>query len=51
MEKLKAVQEVQWTNVSLGGHECDLSPEDEAPEGNGEVRIPGGSGIAYAAPF
>lgn len=38
-------------NVCLGVHECDLGPEDEAPEGTGEVRIPGGPGIAYAAPF
>ncbi|MFE2149246.1 hypothetical protein ACFXAO_04345 [Streptomyces lavendulae] len=51
MKKLKAVQEVQWMNVCLGVHECDLCPEDEAPDGNGEVRIPGGPGVAYAAPF
>lgn len=38
-------------NVCLGVHECDLCPEDEAPEGNGEVRIPGEPGVAYAAPF
>lgn len=38
-------------NVCLGVHECDLCPADEAPEGNGEVRIPGGRGIAYVAPF
>ena len=49
--KLKAVQEVQWMNVCLGLHECDLCPEEGAPEGNGEVRIPGEAGIAYAAPF
>ncbi|MEW2622932.1 hypothetical protein [Streptomyces sp. NPDC048106] len=51
VEKLKAVQEVQWMNVCLGVHECGLCPEEEAPEGNGEVRIPGVPGIAYAAPF
>ncbi|GAB2745436.1 hypothetical protein [Streptomyces bullii] len=51
VEKLKAVQEVQWMNVCLGVHECDLCPAGEAPEGNGEVRIPGGPGFAYAAPF
>ncbi len=51
VEKLKAVQKVQWMNVCLGQHECDLCPEKEAPEGNGEVRIPGEPGIAYAAPF
>ena len=51
VEKLKALQEVQWMNVCLGLHECDRCPEHEAPEGNGEVRIPGEPGIAYAAPF
>ena len=51
VEKLKAVQEVQWMNVGLGVHECDLCPEAVAPEGNGEVRIPGKPGLAYAAPF
>ena len=51
VEKLKAVQEVQWMNVCLGVHTCDLCPEEEAAEGNGEVRIPGDHGIAYAAPF
>ncbi|MGC0397504.1 hypothetical protein RKD27_000148 [Streptomyces sp. SAI-126] len=51
VEKLKAVQGVQWVNVCLGVHECDLCPQEEAPEGNGEMRIPGESGIAYAAPF
>ncbi|MER6150861.1 hypothetical protein [Streptomyces hirsutus] len=51
VEKLKAVQKVQWMNVCLGQHECDLCPEKEAPERNGEVRIPGEPGIAYAAPF
>jgi hypothetical protein len=51
VEKLKAVQEVQWMNVCLGLHTCDLCPEEEAPEGNGEVRIPGEPGVAYAAPF
>ncbi|MFE6868179.1 hypothetical protein ACFVFS_16640 [Kitasatospora sp. NPDC057692] len=49
--KLDAIQEVQWMNVCLGVHDCDLCPEEDAPEGNGEVRIPGGPGIAYAAPF
>ncbi|MFI6359491.1 hypothetical protein ACIBJF_44520 [Streptomyces sp. NPDC050743] len=51
VEKLKAVQKVQWMNDCLGVHECDLCPEGEAPEGNGEIRIPGEPGIAYAAPF
>lgn len=51
VEKLKAVQEVQRVNVCLSVHECDLCPEEEFPEGNGEVRIPGEPGIAYAAPF
>ncbi|MFG2747955.1 DUF7919 family protein [Streptomyces xanthophaeus] len=51
VEKLKAVQKVQWMNVCLGWHECDLCPEGRAPEGNGEVRIPGGPGVAFAAPF
>ena len=51
VEKLKAVQQVQWMNVCLGVHKCDLCPEGVAPEGNGEVRIPGEPGIAYAAPF
>ncbi|SFK49543.1 hypothetical protein [Streptomyces pini] len=50
-ERLRAVQDVQRMNVCLGTHECDLCPEGEAPEGNGEVRIPGAPGIAYAAPF
>ncbi|MFC7924340.1 hypothetical protein ACFUZD_30525 [Streptomyces cinereoruber] len=51
MEKLKTVQEAPWMNVCLGVHECDLCPEEEAPEGNGEVRIPGVPGVAHAAPF
>ncbi|MER7705039.1 hypothetical protein ABTX81_19355 [Kitasatospora sp. NPDC097605] len=51
LEKLKAVQKVQWMNVCLGRHDCDLCPDGETPEGNGEVRIPGGPGTAYAAPF
>jgi hypothetical protein len=53
VEKLKAVQRVQWMNVCLGVHECDLCPagDEPAPEGNGELRIPGDPGIAYAAPF
>ncbi|MGW1894178.1 DUF7919 family protein [Streptomyces sp. NPDC002004] len=51
VEKLQAVQRTQWMNVCLGVHECDLCPEDEAPEGNGEIRIPGDASIAYAAPF
>lgn len=38
-------------DVCLGVHECDLCSEEEAPTGNGEVRIPGGPGFAYAAPF
>ncbi|KAF3465627.1 hypothetical protein [Streptomyces sp. Tu 3180] len=50
VEKLEAVRRIQWMNVCLGVHECDLCPGDGAPEGNGEVRIPGGPGIAYAAP-
>lgn len=51
VEKLGAVQRVQWMNVCLGVHECDLCPEAQAPEGNGEIRIPGEAGTAYAAPF
>ncbi|MGW6796868.1 DUF7919 family protein [Streptomyces chartreusis] len=51
VEKLQAVQQVQWMNVCLGVHECDLCSEAEAPEGNGEIRIPGEVGVAYAAPF
>ncbi|MFF4548595.1 hypothetical protein [Streptomyces sp. NPDC001435] len=52
VEKLQAVQQVQRMNVCLGVHECDLCPEaGEALEGNGEIRIPGEIGIAYAAPF
>ncbi|MER5569509.1 hypothetical protein ABT083_25330 [Streptomyces goshikiensis] len=51
VEKLKAVQKVQRMNVCLGVHECGLCPETSAPEGNGEIRIPGEAGIAYAAPF
>lgn len=48
--QLKAVQEVQRMNECLGYHECDLCSHGPA-EGNGEVRIPGPPGIAYAAPF
>jgi hypothetical protein len=51
VQKLQAVQKVQSMNVCLGLHECDLCPEQEAPAGNGEVRIPGEPGITYAAPF
>ncbi|RAY10806.1 hypothetical protein DPM19_33570 [Actinomadura craniellae] len=51
VEKLKAVQAVQWMNVCRGLHACDLCPPEEAPKGNGEVRIPGAPEIAYAAPF
>jgi nucleoside diphosphate kinase len=50
VEKLTAVQEVHRMNECLGFHACDLCPADMAPEGNGEVRIPGAPGIAYAAP-
>ncbi|MFF5155532.1 hypothetical protein ACFY3N_04540 [Streptomyces sp. NPDC000348] len=52
VEKLKAVHRVQRMNVCLGAHECDLCPagDEPAPEGNGELRIPGDPGIAYAAP-
>lgn len=50
VEKLEAVQRVQWMNVCLGLHECDLCPPGEGPEGNGEIRIPGLDGVAYAAP-
>lgn len=49
--KLEAIQSVQRMNVCLGVHECCLCPPGEGPEGNGEVRIPGEPGIAYAAPF
>lgn len=48
--KLEAVREVQWMNECLGVHDCDLCPPGEGPSGNGEVRIPGAPGIAYAAP-
>ena len=48
---LEGIQQVQWMNVCLGVHECDLCPPEEGPEGNGEVRIPGEPGIASAAPF
>ncbi|MET9146300.1 hypothetical protein [Streptomyces sp. NPDC004042] len=51
VDKLRAVREIQWMNVCLGVHECDLCPGPGAPEGNGEIRVPGGPGIAYAAPF
>jgi hypothetical protein len=51
VQKLQAVQKVQSMNVCLGLHECDLCPEQEAPAGNREVRIPGEPGITYAAPF
>ncbi|WSA35870.1 hypothetical protein OIE14_29575 [Micromonospora peucetia] len=50
-EKLKGIQAVQWMNVCLGVHECDLCAPGYACEGNGEVRIPGTPGTAYAAPF
>ncbi|MFJ9416214.1 hypothetical protein ACIRPT_18820 [Streptomyces sp. NPDC101227] len=50
-EKLSAVQRIQWMNQCLGFHVCDLCAPAAAPEGNGEVRIPGPPGIAYAAPF
>jgi hypothetical protein len=50
-DKLRAVQEVQWMNVCLGFHDCDLCPAEQAPQGNGEIRIPGEPGTAYAAPF
>ncbi|MEU9839364.1 hypothetical protein AB0C69_09110 [Actinomadura sp. NPDC048032] len=50
LEKLKAIQKLQRMNVCLGVHECDLCPPGEGPEGNGEVRIPGAPGLAYAAP-
>lgn len=50
-ERLRGVQRVQRMNVCLGVHACDLCPGAEAPEGNGELRIPGEAGIAYAAPF
>ena len=35
-------------NVCLGVHECGMCPEAEELEGNGEVRIPGEPGVAYA---
>jgi hypothetical protein len=50
VERLKAVQGLQRMNVCLGLHECDLCPEGSAPQGTGEVRIPGEPGIAHAAP-
>ncbi|WP_234328255.1 hypothetical protein [Streptomyces sp. NRRL S-37] len=53
VEKLEAVQRVQWMNVCLGVHECDLCPpgDEPPPEGNGELRIPATPGLAYAAPY
>ncbi|MEU8392691.1 hypothetical protein [Micromonospora sp. NPDC048843] len=51
VKKLRDVQAVQWMNVCLGMHECDLCPSDEMHEGTGEIRIPGAPGVAYAAPF
>ncbi|WP_328417009.1 hypothetical protein OG470_28080 [Micromonospora sp. NBC_00389] len=51
VQKLGDVQAVQSMNVCLGMHECDLCPPDEIHDGNGEVRIPGAAGVAYAAPF
>lgn len=53
VEKLEAVQRVEWMNVCLGVHECDLlcpAVDEPAPEGSGELRIPGDPGTAYAAP-
>ncbi|MFH8220440.1 hypothetical protein ACH4C2_19110 [Streptomyces sp. NPDC018057] len=38
VDRLRAVQEVQWMNVCLGVHACDLCPAAGAPEGNGEIR-------------
>ncbi|MET9374921.1 hypothetical protein ABZX98_12325 [Streptomyces sp. NPDC002992] len=35
MKKLKAVQEIQWMNVCLGVHECDLCPEEGLRKGTG----------------
>ena len=51
IEKLKAIQTVQRMNVCLGVHDCDLCPPGEGDEGNGEIRIPGSAGVAYAAPL
>ncbi|MES5823837.1 hypothetical protein [Streptomyces sp. RG80] len=51
VEKLAAVQAVQWMNVCRGFHVCDLCPWGEGPTGNGEIRIPGEPGAAFAAPF
>ena len=50
MVRLPVFLKLQRMNVSLGVHECDLCPPGEGPEGNGEVRIPGAPGLAYAAP-
>lgn len=51
VEKLEAVRRVQWMNVCLGVQACDLCTGEEVAEGNGELRIPGEPGVAYAAPF
>ncbi|MCX5337671.1 MULTISPECIES: hypothetical protein [unclassified Streptomyces] len=51
-EKLAAIQNVQRVNLCRGWHFCDLCPRPGEPaRGNGEVRIPGGPGTVYAAPF
>ncbi|SEO35201.1 DUF7919 family protein [Actinacidiphila rubida] len=50
VEKLDLLLGIQWMNQCLGKHECDLCPPGEGPEGNGELRIPGAPGVAYAAP-
>lgn len=51
VEKLAAVQDAQRMNICRGFHVCDLCPPGKrSPKGNGEIRIPGEPGSAYAAP-
>ncbi|SBT42774.1 DUF7919 family protein [Micromonospora auratinigra] len=49
--RLAVIGAVQRVNLCLGYHECDLCPPGQRPpEGNGELRVPGAPGVAYAAP-
>ncbi|SNX56768.1 hypothetical protein SAMN06272735_1221 [Streptomyces sp. TLI_55] len=49
-EKLRAIIAVQSVNLCRGWHFCDLCPPDDPARGNGEIRVPGAPGTAYAAP-
>lgn len=49
-EKLEAVRQVLRVNLCRGYHECGFCFQTAVEEGNGEIRIPGEPGIAYAAP-